>query len=354
MEEKTDILGLLDLMTRPGFCVKDDQIIKVNSAARSMLISEQTNIHDFLITGMDEYKDLKDGCLSLCISLSGVLVSATVTQIGEYQVFVLQPDDTNDVFDAMALIARELRKPLDSAMQLTDQLFQNTQPNSDAADQAARLNRGLHQILRIVSNLSYPASGISSQEVRDAGSIVDEIMEKATHLLSDRDLRLCYKGLSQPVYTLVDSQLLERALLNLLSNAVKFTPSGGQIQVSFSLTGKKLQLQVQDSGSGIADHIRAELFSRYLRQPGIEDSRQGLGLGMLLVQQCARIHGGVVLADKSSIGGSRITMTIPIRQQSSDRLHAPLNLWLDYAGGRDHTLVELSDCLSSAHYDFSI
>jgi len=351
MEEKTDILGLLNLMTRPGFCVKENTIIKVNPAARSLLICEGTDIHSLLLSGEAEYDTLTDGCLCLSLSLSGIPSRATVTAMGAYRVFVLQQDDDSDVFNAMALISRELRKPLDNVMQLTDQLIHNTEPDSEAAGQAARLNRGLYQLLRIVGNLSYPVSGLSSQEVRDVGGLVDEIMEKAAALLSGKDLQISYDSLSQSVYTLVDAQLLERALLNLLSNAVKFTPTGGEIRVSLSLRGKMLQLQVQDSGSGIADHIKAELFSRYLRQPGIEDSRFGLGLGMLLVQRCAFLHGGVVLADKSPLGGSRITLTLAIRQNTSHRLHTPMNFRMDYTGGRDHALVELSECLAPELYD---
>lgn len=349
MEEKTDILGLLDLMTRPGFCVKNEKIVKVNAAARSTMIAEGTDIFSLLLSGVEEYSSLESGCLCLTLNLSGIAVSASVTPMGEYHVFVLEQDTDDAVFNAMALVARELRKPLDSVMQLTDQLLADT----ESTGQAARLNRGLYQILRIVSNLSYPASGISSQEVRDVGSIVDEMMEKAQALLSEKNIRLAYKGLSKSVYCLVDAQLLERAVWNLLSNALKFTPADGEIQVSFDLRGKVLRLQILDSGSGIAEHIRNDLFYRYLRQPVIEDSRHGLGLGMVLVRSCAAKHGGVVLVDRTETGGSRITMTMAIRQNDSDRLHAPLNTWVDYTGGRDHALVELSECLSADFYDTS-
>lgn len=354
MEEMTDILGLLDLMTRPGFCVKENIIVKVNAAARNMTVSEGTDIHSLLLSDKDEYDAFDSGCLCLTLSLSGIPVSAAVTRMGGYSIFVLEQDADNAVFNAMALISRELRKPLDNVMQLTDQLFDTLEPDSPATEQTARLNRGLYQILRIVSNLSYPASGVSTQEVRDVGSIVDEAMSKAQMLLSGKNLQLSYERLSKSVYTLVDAQLLERALLNLLSNAVKFTPHDGHIHVSFVLRGKALRLQVLDSGSGIDEHIKNDLFYRYLRQPGLEDSRYGLGLGMVLVRSFAEKHGGVVLVDKSEAGGSRITLTMSIRRKPGDRLQTPMNFWMDYAGGRDHALVELSDCLDAEFYDFTV
>lgn len=349
MEEKTDILGLMDLMTRPVFCVKDNIIVHANAAARGMLIDTGTDVRDLIQTGAEDYAALNGGCLCLTLSLSGTVCNATVSRMEAYQVFLLDQDVEDAVFNTMALVARELRKPLDNVMQLTDQLLDTVAPEN--REQTTRLNRSLYQILRIVGNLSYPASGISSQEVRDVGGIVDELIEKAQTLLSGKNLRISYEGLSRSVYCLVDAQLLERAVLNLLSNAIKFTPDSGSIHISFTLRGKTLRLQITDSGSGIADQVKNDLFYRYLRQPGIEDSRFGLGLGMVMVRSCAANHGGVVLVDRAETGGSRITMTLAIRQTPANRLHAPTNLWLDYTGGRDHALVELSECLGPECYD---
>ena len=351
MEEKTDTLGLLDMMTRPGFCVKDNVICKVNPAAQALMIEPDTEITSLIQTGLEEYCAMEDGCMCLTLMLSGVSVSANVTVMGDYHIFLLDQQEDQAVFNAMALVARELRRPLDSVMHLTDQLLASTDQTEEAKAQTARLNRGLYQILRIVSNLSYPTAAPSSQEVRDVCAIVEEIMEKAAALLDAKKLRIEYEGLRQSIYTLVDAELLERAILNLLSNAMKFAPEGSKIQVRLTLKGRTLRLQVQDSGSGIAQQVKNDLFYRYLRQPGIEDSRYGLGLGMVLVQDCAAKHGGVVLIDTPEQGGSRITLTIAIRQTSGDRLLSPIHLLTDYLGGRDHMLVELSDCLDPNLFD---
>lgn len=351
MEEKTDILGLLDLTAHPSFCVKDNIILKTNPAARGFLIEPGTSMTDLVITGGEELESLTDGCICLQLQLPGGSMPASVTRMDEYLVFVLDPGSDDAVSNALALTARELRKPLDTVMQLTDQLLATA--GDDTRDQTARLNRGLYQILRIVGNLSYSAGSLHSQEVRDVGAIVDEVVEKARMLISGKNRDITYAGLTRSVYCLVDAELLERALLNLISNAAKFTPEGGSIHIRFSLTGRKLRLQVCDSGSGIADQVKQDLFYRHLRQPGIEDARYGLGLGMVLVRSCAVQHGGVVLADRSEDGGSRITMTLAIRQQPDDRLLSPRYLMADYTGGRDHALVELSECLDFRHYDTS-
>ncbi|MBO7251570.1 MAG: HAMP domain-containing histidine kinase [Oscillospiraceae bacterium] len=348
MEEKTDILGLLDMMPRPGFCVKEHIICKVNPAAGQFLIESGTDVRSLLAAGSEVLETLDDGCLYLMLRTPAGDLSATVTVMGDYQVFLLEAQEQDAAFQTMALVSRELRKPLDSVMRLADQLLADE--SLGASDQAAQLNKGLYQLLRIVGNLSYPAGNPSVQTTRNIRSIVDEVMEKALHQLDTNRVQLSYTGLNRDIYCLVDETLLERALLNLLSNAVKFTPEGGHVDVSFALKGNQLQLQVSDSGSGIAEQIRRDLFYRYLRQPGIEDSRFGLGLGMVLVRSCAAKHGGTVLVDHPKNGGTRITMTLAIRQKNSDILHSPLPQWYDYTGGWDHTLVELSDCLDSSCY----
>ena len=65
---------------------------------------------------------------------------------------------------------------------------------------------------------------------------------------------------------------------------------------------------------------------------------------MVLIRNAAAKHGGTVLVDQPEGSGSRITLTIPIRQDTSGMLRSPV-LRVDYAGDQDHGLVELADCL---------
>jgi K+-sensing histidine kinase KdpD len=136
---------------------------------------------------------------------------------------------------------------------------------------------------------------------------------------------------------------------NLLSNAVKFTPRGGYIDAKLTRRGTKLYLTVQDSGSGVDPKVRGNVYSRYLRQPGVEDGRFGIGLGMVLIRSAAAAHGGTVLMEHPEGLGARITMTMTIRQ-SSGSLRSNI-LKVDYAGERDHGLIELAESLPSKLYE---
>ena len=138
-------------------------------------------------------------------------------------------------------------------------------------------------------------------------------------------------------------------LLHLLSNALKFTPAGGEIRLSLKKQGNRLYLRVQDSGCGIPETLRGDLFSRYTREPGVEDSRFGIGLGLVLIRSAAAAHGGTVLIDHPQPEGTRVTLTMAIRTGSENQLRSPI-MKVDYTGEWDHALVEFSDLLPPSVY----
>ena len=350
MEEKKDTLGMLDLVIRPGFCVKENQIIKVNQAAESLFITPGTDVRPLLLTGSEEYAAFTGGCLYLTLNLSSHSCGASVTRVDDIDVFLLEQESDNGELRSMALAARELREPLTNVMITADSLFPLCSPRT--AEQVARLNRGLFQILRIIGNMSDAerCAAVSHQETVDIPALFAEFFEKAETLVSHTGITLTYEGPDQPIYGLADREQLERAVLNILSNAIKFTPKGGTVTAKLTRSGRMLRLSVTDSGSGIAQSVRSSVFSRYLRQPALEDSRYGIGLGMVLIRTAAAHHGGAVLIDQPEGVGTRITMTMSIRQSKQATLRSNV-LRVDYAGERDHGLIELSECLPTELYE---
>lgn len=348
MELKESQIGMLELTLRPAFCVKDNIIIEVNGAAKALLLTEGTDIRTLLATGTEEYASFKSGCLYLKLALSSRGCGASVVRRDDCDIFILDQEADDAELQVLALAAQQLREPLTSIMISAERL----NPDPASAEHAARLNRGLHQMLRIIGNMSDAGrcAAVSRQEIRNAGDIFAEVFSKAQALLEHTGITLSFRNLSKEVLCLCDAEQLERAVLNMLSNSVKFTPKGGTIDAKLTRQGRMLQLTVVDSGSGIAEAVRSSVFSRYLRQPGIEDSRYGLGLGMVLIRSAAANHGGTVLIDQPRGKGTRITMTMAIRQNQDNLLRSPV-MKVDYSGERDHGLIELADCLPAKLYE---
>lgn len=342
MEEQRYNQELLDQIPQPGFFAGGNRIVKVNQAAGALLLTPGQEVSALLLEGREEYAAFSNGQLCVTLTIGGQRRPAVITRMGELDLFLLDPEEDQEELRALALAAMEMRTPLMQAITSTRQL--------PAGDATGKMNRSLMQMLRIVCNMSdisrYAAS--SRMEVRDVDALLLELFEKA-QALTQGSTAISYEGLGYPLFTRLDPEQLERAVWNILSNCIKFAPQGGSIAAKLTRRGQMLHLTIEDNGSGIAEAIRGSLFRRYLRQPGIEDSRHGLGLGLALVRTAAANHGGTVLVH-STENGTRITMTLAIHPQEDTILRSPI-LRPDYTGGWDHGLVELADSLSAANYD---
>ena len=337
-------VNMLELLLRPAFCVRDGTITHVNRAAAQHLIAPGTAILELIASGQEEYAAFSEGRLCLTLQIHGQNFAASVMPQDGSHIFVLEQDAIDAHLQSMALVAQELRTPLTGMMSSADKLFGSLPQSSDAA----QMNRRLYQLLRLVGNMS-DAARFTEQQPRpkayaDISALLDEVFQKAIPLAAESGKQLRYEGLSQQVFSLADSQLLERAAYNLISNAMKFSPDGAPIIARLTKNGKFLRFTIEDQGRGIDAGIQGNLFSRYLRKPGLEDPCHGLGLGLLLVRLAAATHGGTVLIDHPRGIGTRITMTLAIYQDSKTAVRCP-GLTIDYAGERDHALVELSDVL---------
>lgn len=346
---------MLDLIMQPAFCVSNGCIVRANQSALQRFFTVGLAVSDLITVGGEEYCNFEGGCLYLTLCTEGSTYGASVTRIEENDVFILEQQAENSELQAIALASRELREPLSNIMAVTDRLLPRIADREDPhlQLQIAQINQGLFQILRLISNMSdagrYVSASALPKETGNISAIFEEILTSATVLIAQAGYTLQFKGLSSPVYGLVNRELLERAVYNLISNAVKFSPKDSIIKAKLTQTGSKLYFTVEDNGQGIARNQQGNLFSRFLRDPGIEDSRYGIGLGMVLVRSAATAHGGTVLMEQPKTGGTRITMSLAVKQSDTGVFSSQV-LTFDYAGARDHGLIELSDILPAASY----
>lgn len=351
MNQQTNIFEMLDMMIHPGFCVKDGAIVKVNQAAQTLLLAPGDSVLALMSTGKEEYTTFQDGCLYLQLEIAGNRMGASVTRVGDVDVFLLDMSQINPEFQALALAAKDLRMPLNNLIAISDTLLPNaiSDKNEKVQDLMARISKNLYQMQRVLGNMSDAGrqSSFSTQSANNLTRVFEEIFEKAAILLRSANIQLCYNGPSENIYSVCDSHQLQRAVLNMLSNSAKSMSTGGCITASLTRQGDLLHLSVQDTGTGIASGDLPSIFCRYNRVPGLEDPRSGIGLGMVMIRSAAIDHGGTVLIDHPAETGVRITMTIKIRSQQNMKLRSNIP---DIAGGRDQALIELSDCLPLGIY----
>ena len=333
----------------PAFTVKNNQITACNQTAEAMLIAPGTDVRTLLVTGRQEYESFQGGCLYLKLSLSSKGYGASVTREKDIDVFLLDQEPEDSDLRSLSLAARELRSPLSNLMIAADAIMRSAGEEPGLQEQLARLNRSLHQMHRLVNNMSDAGRSDlpTPAGIHDFNRLFHDIFEKVRTQLDSTGVTLSFEGLSQSVFGVANSNQLERAVLNIISNALKFMPEDGTIQARLVRQKDMLHLSIQDSGSGIAENILGTIFTRYQRQPGIEDSRYGIGLGMVLIRNAAANHGGTVLIDSPEGRGTRITMTLAIRQDVPALKSPVIPLITEDS---QNVLTELSDSLPWGFY----
>lgn len=333
----------LNLLVPPAFTASDGRITALNRAAAALNLEAGQDLSSIIPNGFTEQIGL--GCLYSNITIGDSEYGAAITRMDDGLLFLLD-NPSDEALQALSLASKELRSPISALMSSMEALYRNT----ETQDTAASMERNLNRLLRIVCNMADAGAVPSStrQEVRELDGFVKEIVEKCAESARSTGIALTYHGLAEPVYSLCDSSLLERAVLNILSNALKFTPAGGTIKAELLRCGQFVQIRITDSGSGIAEELRSSLFRRYLRRPAIEEGRIGLGLGLVIVRSAAVAHHGTVLIDHPEGFGTRVTLTLKIMQDSG-KLRSDI-FRVNYAGEMDSTLLELSDVLPTECY----
>lgn len=347
MEQKTSGAQLLQLLQDPAILICEDRISDLNPAAAALTLCVGQSAGQLFPDHAQALRALSgDSCLYLQAVIGGETLGACAVSTPDGTLVMLDNQSESEALRSLALAARELRGAL-SGIQLSLDNLRKT-PGTEKA--AAAMERSLHQMLRLVCNMSDAGTvpPQSRQEILNLNDMLSELTEKAAASAECLGVAVTYTGFGKPLLTLCDEELLERAVLNLVSNSLKFTPAGGKIEVKLSAAARYAQIQVMDTGSGIARNLRSNLFRRYLRQSAVEDSRYGLGLGMAMVRSAALAHGGTVLVDAPQGTGTRVTLTLAIRQDT-DILRSP-RFRVDYAGEHDRVKLELADVLPMESY----
>lgn len=152
-----------------------------------------------------------------------------------------------------------------------------------------------------------------------------------------------------PAYLMyLDQQKMDKVVFNLLSNAFKYTPAKGTISVSLSFTDV-LTIRVADTGVGIPQEKRAQLFSRFMQSSYTGES---FGIGLHLTHELVRTHHGEITYQENEGGGSVFVVTIPLQKdcyEASDFLvkDSPI-LKADLTKQRDGQEEKTTDAVPSA------
>ncbi len=220
--------------------------------------------------------------------------------------------------EMLSSVSHEMRTPLTAVLGYTDLLL-NGDVDVDQRKQfhqtIYREGERLRDLIDDLLDLQRMRAGFLSRQMGevDVSSLLYEVAclfnqtakEHSIEVVCESDLGLI----------LCDSNKILRALKNLLTNAIKFSPAGGKIKVTAVLidNGNTARISVQDFGLGVPEQAREKLFDRFFRacQPEVKDL-SGAGIGLSLVREIARMHGGTIWFDSVHGEGSTFNLDLPV------------------------------------------
>jgi PAS domain S-box-containing protein len=209
-------------------------------------------------------------------------------------------------------VSHELRTPLTLILgPLEDELREN----SKGRERIEIAHRNSLRLLKLVNTLldftRIEAGRVEAiYEPTDLAAATVELVSVFRSAIEKAGLRLVVECPPLPEEVYVDREMWEKIVLNLLSNAFKFTFEG-QIKVSLRWCSEHVELSISDSGGGIPAIELSRVFERFHRVRGTDSrSHEGTGIGLSLVQELAKMHGGGVRVRSAAGRGSTFTVTI--------------------------------------------
>jgi signal transduction histidine kinase len=222
----------------------------------------------------------------------------------------------------MADAAHELNTPITALRtdlelaQAASRQEERSQLNGHALDQVGRL-QGMVSNLLGLSRLEGQAGRTQHRPV-DLVELVEGLAESYASRAEQAELSFDLALPSGPVMLNGDAAQLRTALENLLDNAIKFTPSGGSVCLSLNLEGGQAVVTVEDTGIGIPEEDLSSLFKRFHRGRNAS-AYPGSGLGLPIVEQIARLHGGSVSVENAKSGGLKTKPGVRVVMRLGDK-----------------------------------
>ncbi|MGB8223080.1 MAG: ATP-binding protein [Polyangiales bacterium] len=220
--------------------------------------------------------------------------------------------------DLVAAAAHELRTPLTSLhMAVHLCLEQAAGPLTDrqqdllatARQDCERLQSVVEELLEM-ARLESGAARLVRSKV-NVGELLRDALSRNEAQARQRGKRLELVPGDSLLTIDADFARLQRVLDNLIENAFVHAGDGGRVALGFERDDGSVSVHVDDTGPGIPPELRERVFAKFFRAPGT--SKQGSGLGLSIVEDTVRAHGGLVGVESSPLGGARFWFRLPVK-----------------------------------------
>jgi len=220
-------------------------------------------------------------------------------------------------------IAHEFKTPLSALLASIELLHETSQDLSgeELQELLTSLHLGIVSLQTFVDNLLESASIEAGQfkvspRRADLGKIIASAVSTMQPLMKKYNQHLYVDLPTEKLTVRADQRRIVQVLVNLLSNAIKYGPDQGRITIKVETKDKWVKVKVIDQGPGIPINQRNFIFQRFVRLDSAESySDVGAGLGLSVVKEIIKAHGGEVQVENQSQGGAVFSLTLPLDEE---------------------------------------
>ncbi len=302
-----ELIGVLTLIVEQGATLSGEQMEVVRETADSLAIGlHQALLREQLERQIAELEQRVNE-RTIALSLANAELARAVRAKDEF----------------LAAMSHELRTPLNSIIGLSEALQEDVygQLNDRQLRSIAIIEESGRHLLALINDILDVSKIEAGKLELTIGPVAIEPMCQASLGIVRQMARKKRQTLSLTLDERVqavqaDARRLKQILVNLLDNAVKFTPEGGAIglEVQADEEREAVHFTVWDTGIGISPENMGRLFKPFVQLDSrLSREYSGTGLGLVLVQRMAELHGGSVTVESEAGKGSRFTVSLPWR-----------------------------------------
>jgi PAS domain S-box-containing protein len=235
-----------------------------------------------------------------------------------------EQDRRKDEF--LAMLGHELRNPLAPISAAAALLRMRTLEPERIALTSDVISRQVAHMTNLIDDLldvSRVTRGLVSLDMTEEplNSVICHAVEQATPLSRVKGQHISLELAPKTTLVYGDKHRLVQVLSNILNNAVKYTPDGGHILLTTTVTADHVQIDVTDDGVGMDSAFTSRAFELFTQAERTSDRTSGgLGLGLALVKSLIELHHGTVSAYSAGIGkGSTFSLVLPYLAQREEK-----------------------------------
>ncbi len=218
----------------------------------------------------------------------------------------------------LAVMSHELRTPLNAISGYAGLLADgvNGPVNADQLKSLTRIQRNQELLLSLINDVLNFAKLEAGRVTVEMGEVaVEQLLSGAVEMvrpqLAAKELTYTYRGGDAKVLARADAERMLQIILNLLTNAVKFTGRGGSVSLEWDASADEVWIRVRDTGIGIPADKLGNIFEPFMQvASGNSAVREGVGLGLAISRDLARLMGGDLDVESEEEKGSTFTLRL--------------------------------------------